>query len=231
MVASATETIPPFRPARCVYPITMSTTKARSSEAAGFLATLVFTCLASVRDVYFGGFFQSESPLGVAVVAFTLCVVIFVPLALVRSPGGLRRLLRRPRELCWVNVTTALAWISFFYALRTIEPLLVQILFAGVGPLSVVWIDRLAGLSPTAIGPGERRIHLGLFASLLAAAAVALAGLSGAGPQALGTSALGVALAAGAGISISVSTRSEERRVGKEGRAREAPARDRRKVG
>ena len=184
----------------------MSTPKTRSSEAAGFLASLVFTCLASVRDVYFGGLFQSTSPLGVAVVAFTLCSVIFLPIALVGSPGSLGRLLRHRRVLLWVNVTTALAWISFFYALSTIEPLLVQILFAGVGPLSVVWIDRFAGLPSPPLRPGERQIHLALGASLVLAAGVALAGLSGAGPQALGTSALGVALATGAGVSISAST-------------------------
>jgi drug/metabolite transporter (DMT)-like permease len=174
-------------------------------EGAGFLASLAFTALASVRDVYFGGLFQSTSPLLVAVVAFTLCSLIFLPIALVRSPGSLRVLRRRWRELWWVNVTTGLAWISFFCALRTIEPLLVQILFAGVGPLSVVWIDRFAGVT-TALGPGERPIHLGLFATLGLAAVVALAGLSGAGPQSVWTAGLGIALAAGAGISISVST-------------------------
>ena len=55
-------------------------------EGVGFLASLAFTALASVRDVYFGGVFQSTSPLGVAVVAFTLCSLLFLPIALARSP-------------------------------------------------------------------------------------------------------------------------------------------------
>jgi drug/metabolite transporter (DMT)-like permease len=183
----------------------MASTRPRP-ETAGFLASLAFTALASLRDVYFGGVFQSRSPLGVAVVAFTLCVAIFVPLALLRRPEGLHVLWRRRGELFWVNATTALAWISFFYALRTIEPLLVQILFAGVGPLSVIGIDRVAGLAPTPLRPVERPIYAGLFATLVLAAAVAVAGLSGAGPQPPGTAALGVALATVAGVSISVST-------------------------
>lgn len=176
-------------------------------EGAGFLTSLAFTSLASVRDVYFGGVFQSTSPLGVAVVAFTLCSLFFLPIALVRSPGSFRVLGQRWRELGWINVTTGLAWIAFFYALGTIEPLLVQILFAGVGPLTVMWVDRRAGAtSPARLSPAERPIYLGLLAALVLAAAVALGGLSGAGPQPLGTAALGVALAAGAGVSISVST-------------------------
>ena len=188
-------------------PDTMPNPRARSGETAGLFAAFAFTCLASVRDVYFGGLFQSTSPLGVAVVAFTLCSALFLPIALVRSRPSFRRLAERPRELLWVNATTALAWLSFFYALRTIEPLLVQILFAGVGPLSVVWLDRVVGLAPAgSLSPAERLTHLGLLASLVLAAGVAVAGLSGAGPQAFGTAALGVALATGAGISISAST-------------------------
>jgi drug/metabolite transporter (DMT)-like permease len=185
----------------------MTARKVSSGEAAGLLASFAFTCLAAVRDVYFGGLFQSTSPLGVAVVAFSLCSLIFLPIALARSRASFGLLLRHRRELFWVNVTTGLAWISFFYALRTIEPLLVQILFAGVGPLSVLWLDRFVGFTPpAALGQAERPIYVGLVVSLVVAAIVAVAGLSGGGPQPLGTAALGVALAAFAGTSISVST-------------------------
>src|SRR6185369_6457535 len=99
----------------------MPAPRVRSGEAAGFGAAFVFTCLAALRDVYFGGLFQSTSPLGVAVIAFGLCTAVFLPIALVRSPAGMRTLLRRRRELFWVNAATALAWIAFFYALQTIE--------------------------------------------------------------------------------------------------------------
>ena len=185
----------------------MAARKIPSGEAAGALASFAFTCLAAVRDVYFGGLFQSTSPLGVALVAFTLCSVIFLPIALIQDRGSVRRLLSHRRELFWVNVTTGLAWISFFYALRAIEPLLVQILFAGVGPLSVLGLDRFLGLTPPAtLGQAERPIYVGLAVSLLAAAAVAVAGLSGAGPQPLGTAASGIILAVFAGTSISAST-------------------------
>ena len=177
-------------------------------EAAGFLASVAFMCLASVRDVYLGGLFQRLSPLSVAVVAFALCSIVFFPIALARSPDSLRALLHRPRALFWINATSALAWIAFFYALRTIEPLLVQMLFSGVGPLSVVWIDRLVpgAAPPASLSRAERPAHFGLLAALILAMAVALGGLSGAGPQSLGRAALGVALATGAGIAISVNT-------------------------
>ena len=180
----------------------------RNREAAGFLVSLAFVALASVRDVYLGGLFQRWSPLHVAIVAFTLCSVVFLPIAWARDPKGLRILLRRPGELFWVNVTSAIAWISFFQALKAIEPALVQVLFSGVGPLTVRWLDRLVpGAAPPAtLHPAEGPCHLGLLASLVATASITLAGVSGAGALPLGVAAFGVALAAGAGVSISVNT-------------------------
>jgi len=176
-------------------------------EAVGALASAVFVCLASVRDVYLGGLFQRTSPLDVAVIAFGLCTVVCLPIALYRAPDALRALVQRPVDLFWVNATSAAAWIAFFYALRIVEPLLVQILFAGIGPLSVVAIDRyLSTASRPPIHRMERCVQAGLLATLGLAAVVAIAGLSGVGAEPVARAALGVGLALGAGLSISANT-------------------------
>jgi drug/metabolite transporter (DMT)-like permease len=127
-------------------------------EALGFLATLLFACLASVRDVYLGGLLQRLHPLDFTLVAFGLCTLLFFPAAAVRTPESLRVLARHPALLFGVNATSALAWIAFFYALRAVEPSIVQLLFSGVGPLSVLWIERLLPGAPTsgALARGER---------------------------------------------------------------------------
>src|SRR5215813_10819448 len=177
---------------------TASPPRLPNREALGFFASLVFTAMAAVRDVYFAAVFQQVSPLLVGVVAFSLCSIVFLPIALAGSPASVVRLLRRPRELFWVNVTTALAWISFFYALRTVEPLLVQVLFSGIGPLVIIWLDGGDR------SRGERVGHLGLLLTIVLAGGVALAGLSGGARQPFAL--LGVALALFAGFSISVST-------------------------
>ena len=177
-------------------------------EAAGFCVAVVFVALAAVRDVYLAGLFQRVSPLLVAMVAFALCTLVFLPVGLVRSRESLAVLRRRPRDLIWVNVTSAVAWLAFLYALRLIEPALVQILYSGIGPLSVAWIDRhLPDAAPAVpLTRAERPVYVGLLASLVFAALVALGGLSGAGPQPVGVTALGVILAASGGIAISAST-------------------------
>lgn len=182
-------------------------------EALGFLASLAFAALASVRDVYLGGLFQTRSPLDFTLIAFGLCALLFFPVALARSPESLRLLARHPGEVLAVNATTALAWIAFFYALRVVEPSLVQLLFSGVGPLSVLWIERFlpggaAALATSSSGPSrrERGILLGLLGTVILAGVVALTGRSALGPQPLPVAALGVGLAVMSGISISVST-------------------------
>ncbi len=177
-------------------------------EALGFLATLLFACLASVRDVYLGGLLQRLHPLDFTLAAFGLCTLLFFPAAVARTPESLRILARHPALLFWVNATSALAWIAFFYALRAIEPSIVQLLFSGVGPLSVLWIERCLPGAPTsgALARGERTVLSGLLGAVVLAAAVVLAGQSAMGPQPIAIAALGVALAVMSGVSISVST-------------------------
>ena len=178
----------------------------RSAETTGFLLSAAFVALASLRDVYLGGVLQQIHPLVVAVIAFSLCTVVFLGVALVRDRTGLAALWRQPARLAAVNVTTALAWLSFFFALRSAEPALVQVLFFGIGPLSVAWLDaRVTGSPAATLSPPERGLHAGLAGALLVAALVVLGGRSGLGPQPSGPALLGVVLALGGGTSIALS--------------------------
>jgi drug/metabolite transporter (DMT)-like permease len=179
----------------------------RNRELAGFFLSLAFAGSTALRDVYLGGLFQRLSPWLIALTAFGLCCLVFLPIALVRDRLGLVSLLRRPGQLVWINVTTGFAWLAFFFALKTIEPALVQIIFYGVGPLSVRWVDGLVpGSARATLSPAERRLHSGLLGALIVAAAVVLGGHSGVGPQPVPIALLGIMLALGGGISISIST-------------------------
>src|SRR5262245_28043964 len=143
----------------------------RSSQkrkTTGFAVSVGFVCLAAVRDVYLGGVFQRITPLLIAIVAFTLCTVVFLPAAIVSSRKSLAVLRHRLGDLLWVNITTAIAWITFLYGLKLIEPLVVQILYSGIGPLSVIWIERYVSVGGRGapIKRGERVDYLGLLVLL-----------------------------------------------------------------
>lgn len=169
-------------------------------ETAGFVASLAFVALASVRDVYFSGLFQRHSPMVVAAVAFTLCTAVYLPIALGRDAASVAMLARRPRDLFWVNATAAMAWLSFFRALSLVEPALVQILFAGVGPLAVAAADEWRG-SGERLAIAERRGLLGLLGAVVLAGVVAVVEARDAG-----AAALGVGLAVGSGLAITANT-------------------------
>ena len=51
--------------------------------------------MAAGREVYFGALFQHVHPLAVALTAFTLCTLVFLPIAVVRDRAGLARLGRQ----------------------------------------------------------------------------------------------------------------------------------------
>lgn len=183
-----------------------SPTNGPQREAAGFLVASAFVLLAAVRDVYLGGLFQRITPLLIAIVAFSLCTVLFLPVLLV-SRRSLAALRRRPGDLLWVNITTACAWIGFLYALKLIEPTIVQILYSGIGPLSVIWIERnFSTEGEVLLSRPERIAFVGLLAALMFSAVVVLTGLSGAPGASIGDAALGLIFAAGGGIAISVAT-------------------------
>jgi drug/metabolite transporter (DMT)-like permease len=82
----------------------------------------------------------------------------------------------------------------------------VQILFFGVGPLTVAWLDaRVTATRPVALSASEHALRVGLAGALVLAAGVVLAGRSGLGPQPAGPALAGVALALGGGTSIALS--------------------------
>jgi hypothetical protein len=55
--------------------------------------------------------FQRLPPLLVALTAFGLCSLVFLPVALIRDRGApWPPIVRRPGRLGWINTTTARAW-------------------------------------------------------------------------------------------------------------------------
>ena len=126
----------------------------------GLALLLPYPLLSAVVDVYAGHGEQALDPAVVAAVAFTLTVAVFA------VPATLRRPRAAPSPGSWpdipaINVTTALTWICLLYALKFLEPAVVNAISLAVGPAFTV----LAG-------PLLRR-----GASVLAAEAAAAAGV------------------------------------------------------
>lgn len=177
-----------------------------SSKAIGIACLLGFAIAQGVRDAFFGNAFQSVSMFIVAALAFGTSSACFGAAALARGTQDLSRLVASRAAFATLNVTTCAGWLSFFYALRHLEPAVAATLYNGVGPLTILALQAFS-LVPARKrpSPGETICYVGVGASLTAMGAIVLMDGSGLAltNRLLGASALAASIAGGAMIAIS----------------------------
>jgi drug/metabolite transporter (DMT)-like permease len=103
----------------------------------GLALLLPYPVLSAVVDVYTGHTEQSLDPAVVAAVAFTLTVAIFAVSRASKTPPG-PRCGSHLRDVAALNLTTALTWITLLYALKFLEPAVVNAVSLAVGPAITV---------------------------------------------------------------------------------------------
>ena len=168
---------------------------------------LIFAISQAFRDVYFANLFQDLDFFEVILLTFSIGTVIFSLVAFVRSPQMIVRLWRRKSDLLWCNATTAAAWISYFFALKHLEPAIVNTLFSGMGPLTIlilIWFG-VAGAGSAGAGRFKWLGYAGLILSMIALWVVVLGGHSGIEVHDLSTTLLGLGLATLSGGTITIS--------------------------
>lgn len=151
-----------------------------SSSAIGLVFLLLFALSQGVRDALFGNVFQSISFFVVAALAFGASTACFSGLALLRQPKDFGRLATSPALFAALNVLTAVAWLSFFFGLKWLEPAVVATLYNGIGPLTVLVLGGLGWMEAKARPSiGEWLCYLGLAGVLAALVVVVLTDRSG----------------------------------------------------
>jgi drug/metabolite transporter (DMT)-like permease len=173
----------------------------------GPLLVLVFTLSQSFRDVYFGSVFQHFDFFAVMLLAFSWSTVIFAAVTLIRAPSDFARLRGQFGPIVAANVTTAMAWTSFFFALTYIDPAICNTIHSAMGPLTVVVLGArgIALAKPGAIGRIEYAGYAGIAASVAALWWVVIGGYSGMAVTNLAASVAGLGLLSVSGISIAIS--------------------------
>jgi drug/metabolite transporter (DMT)-like permease len=168
---------------------------------------LVFCLSQAFRDVYFADLFQGVDFFAVIVVAFGISTLIFGAVAAIRAPGGLTRMRGHVGTVVAMNLTTALAWTCYFFALKHLEPSIVNTIHSGMAPLTVVVMGAM-GLplaKATKIGPAEGFCYAGIAASLAGLWWVVLSGRSGlVGTFTENLAGLALLLASGSSITVSL---------------------------
>lgn len=151
-----------------------------SSSLVGLGCLLFFAISQGARDAFFGNLFQSVSFFLVAVLAFGTSALVFTGIASWRKDGNLARLPESKPAFAALNVTTAIAWLSFFFGLRYLEPAVVATLYNGVGPLTILVLQAAGWIrAASRPSPGERACYAGIATTLAALVAVVLTNRSG----------------------------------------------------
>lgn len=175
---------------------------------AGVVFVLLFVAATALRDVYFGWVFQGYRFFDVILPAFAISTVFFLVLVLVRMPGQFRLIRAAWKEAVLANIGSAAAWLSYFYALKLLEPSVVNTIHTGIGPITLAWLGVL-GLhisSRARVRPIEHAAHFGILMSLAALSAVVLFGVSGIGGGVTAANILGLFLALFSGVVIALTT-------------------------
>jgi drug/metabolite transporter (DMT)-like permease len=171
----------------------------------GLACLFLFAVSQGLRDAFFGSVFQSVSFLFVAILAFGLTCVVFIGVSIVRRPQDLKRLAAAPVAFSCLNITTAAAWLGFFYGLRHLEPAVVATIYNGMGSLVVLLAGTLGWKAAKAESSLlERLFFVGVAAALAALVIVVLTGQSGLPTSRVGTEAVALAVVMVAGSMITI---------------------------
>lgn len=171
----------------------------------GLVCLFLFAVSQGLRDTFFGNIFQSVSFLFVATLAFGLSCLVFIGISAARRPQDLTRLVASPGAFIGLNLTTAAAWLGFFYGLRHLEPAVVATLYNGIGSLVVLGVAKVGWTAAqTESSRAERLCFLGVAAALAALAVVVLTHRSGLPGNAFVPQAVALAVVTGAGAMITL---------------------------
>jgi drug/metabolite transporter (DMT)-like permease len=127
----------------------------------GLLPLVGFTFLTAALDVYAGNQLQAHAPATVAAISFTLAAVFFLAVTVVRHGGAatLRPLRAQRSDVIMINVTTAVTWLSMLYALKFLEPAVVNVVGLALGPTLTLMLAPL-------LRPGTSALRAEVFVSI-----------------------------------------------------------------
>lgn len=173
----------------------------------GPLLVVFFGLSQAFRDVYLAGVFQRVDAFMVLLIAFGLSTILFGAITTIRTPQQWRMLKGHGGTIFAMNLTTAMAWSSYFFALTWLEPAAVNMLHSGMGPLTVVVMGLMGFRLAKApnLGRIEGWSYVGLALSMAALWWVVLTGRSGLPVENFWATFAGLALLMVSGSAITIS--------------------------
>jgi len=170
----------------------------------GILAIFAFVVIGSAQDVYLGSFFVIYDPIFVAAITFLIALFVLQAGFYLFSRDSLRTIILHKSTLFWFNLVTAMNWISFFIALKYLEPGIVGAVAFSVGPSMVLIYERYILLDKKRVKVSNWVSSFGIILSGIFLGTLSVSGGSGIvrGDFIMILLALGLALLSGIGMTI-----------------------------
>lgn len=160
----------------------------------GVTMLLLFAVFSALVDVYAGNQLQKISPISVAAISFTLCAVFFLGLdAARRGSAAFTSLRTHRRDVIAINISTAVTWLSLLYALKYLEPAIVNVVGLAVGPVFTVLLGPLLRRGSSLLA-AEVAVSVGICGFIAVLVWASVTGRSGMGDVGPGAATVGIAL-------------------------------------
>ncbi len=154
---------------------------------------LAYAFLSASVDVYAGHQEQSLDPIAVGAISFSLAALVFlVPDGIRRGWETLRPLRTHPCDVTALNVSIAVTWLFLLYALKMLEPAVVNAVALAIGPTLTVLLSPMLRRG-TSVLTTEMVAAAGILILIGALSWASLAGLSGVRHISAGTAAIALA--------------------------------------
>lgn len=104
----------------------------------GMAWAFLFVILEASQAVFFGGVFQAFDSFVIGAAVFGLSALGALFWTGLRTPDQIRIAWKNKHSLLALNLSTAVVWVSYFFALQMIEPAVVFTVFSGLIPIVVL---------------------------------------------------------------------------------------------
>jgi len=158
---------------------TISQVSLSTSRFIGVSFLLLSALLVSISQVYYANQVQGAHPFLFTGVSFFITAIIFNVIALKQRGRFNISAQKYSNDLVKLNVSSVLAFMGFYYALKFIEPAIVSSLEMGVGPFFVIVVTAIITKKKIRATRAQWIITIGTFAASLLLMMTALLGLSG----------------------------------------------------
>lgn len=171
----------------------------------GILLVVTYNVLSASKGVYLGHLLQGVQPFLLLFCSFSLVALFFGGSEWLFPSKGSPKFREGGWDLVMVNLMTAAAWITFYLAMKYLEPAVASAVANSLGPIVTLCLALLLGMGarPRSV---EFLTSVGVMASvglLIAATWLGKSGVVGASHESL---LIGIAMAIACGITMAINT-------------------------